>query len=947
MNRASLSRVASYVLVLFLLAGNAAAAVFVVPDDAELIAKSQAIVTGTVTGSFVDESDRNFIRTIYEVRVDRPMKGGVGGVIQVASPGGVGESAITLVPGAAHFENGDRVLLFLTRHKGHWTPTDMTVGKFRFVTSTGGQSLLVRDEEDIVGFDRQMRTHVERIRRQDTFLKFIEETVRGRAAVQNYFVAPGETIALPKEERRGPDLSSNSAYTAKSYAMLDSSGVYGFRWMSNRMSASVTRNFYKNAAQHASGLGDGGVAMITSSLNAWTNDCPSVVNIAYAGTHANLKASDGVNVVVWNDPGGHVGSGGWTGSGTIAIAFLNGAVATYDGDPNWVAITDADIVVQDGLTGAESFMATAMTHEVGHSVGIRHSNTNGTGGSCSTSNECSTSAIMRSSVGTLYNYTLQTWDQNAVAALYPGGSCEVCTAPAISSQPLSTSIAAGSSANLSVTATGSATLAYQWYRGASGTTSDPVSGATSAALSISPSTTTSYWVRVTNSCGTANSAAATVTVSCAAPPSITGQPASTTITSGQTTALSVVASSPAAMTYQWYRGSVGTTSDPVSGATAAQVNVAPTVSTTYWVRVTNSCGFTNSAAATVTVNAPCTGPGITSHPTAQTINSGAQATLSVTATGTATLTYQWYRGASGSTGDPVSGATSATLNISPTSTTTYWVRVTNGCGSVNSTAATVTVNATATLLQPDFNANGHDDLLWREPSTGKNVVWFMNGTTRASVGNLAGVSGTAWSMVAVGNFNGDAHPDIVWRNSSTGANVVWLMNGITRASYVSLPSAGTSWKIVGAGDFNADGKSDIVLREQATGNNVVWLMNGTSRTSIVNLLNVAAPWTIVGAGDFNSDGKSDIVWRNPSSGGNVVWMMNGTTRSSAVSLLSVSGSAWVIGSVGDFNNDGKSDLAWQNTSTGANVIWLMSGTTRTSSVALPSVPTSWFMQGPR
>src|SRR5258706_6777208 len=85
-------------------------------------------------------------------------------------------------------------------------------------------------------------------------------------------------------------------------------------------------------------------------------------------------------------------------------------------------------------------------------------------------------------------------------------------------------------------------------------------------------------------------------------------------------------------------------------------------------------------------------PAITAQPTSRTITSGSQTTLNVTATGTAPLSYQWYIGASGNTASPVSGGTGTSLTVSPTSTTSYWVRVSNSCGTVDSSTATVTVN---------------------------------------------------------------------------------------------------------------------------------------------------------------------------------------------------------------------------------------------------------------
>jgi hypothetical protein len=415
-------------LVLFLGVGSTAfGAVFVVPDDAELVHKSNAIVTGRVSAASARRTADGTIETVYRVHVDRRLKGLADSSIDIVSPGGEVGGKFLAVPGAAHFNEGDQVLLFLTLHKGQWTPTDMTVGKFRFVTSTGGQSLLVRDEEDIVGFDRDMRPHVEKVRRQDEFLRFITEVVRGRnTAAQTYFVDPQETLALEQEtEPKGFDVEATADYAASSYAIRFNSGgiYYPGRWPSSRMTASLARQFFKNSANNASGLGDGGVSQITSMLAAWTNDCPSAVNVTYGGTSANLKnPDDNVNLVVYNDPGNHIAPDTWTGSGVIATAYMSGdAFHTYDG-ASWVSLSDSDIVVQKGLTGTESFMPTAMTHETGHAIGLRHSNTHFDGSACQASDECTSSAVMNSSVSTLYGYVPQPWDLTAIRAIYPN-SC--------------------------------------------------------------------------------------------------------------------------------------------------------------------------------------------------------------------------------------------------------------------------------------------------------------------------------------------------------------------------------------------------------------------------------------------------------------------------------------------------------------------------------------------
>ncbi|HEX6083551.1 MAG TPA: N,N-dimethylformamidase beta subunit family domain-containing protein, partial [Thermoanaerobaculia bacterium] len=163
-----------------------------------------------------------------------------------------------------------------------------------------------------------------------------------------------------------------------------------------------------------------------------------------------------------------------------------------------------------------------------------------------------------------------------------------CDPALVTGQPQSKTIAAGSSTTLSVTASGTTPLSYQWFAGTS-----PIGGATDTSLTVAPTTTTSYFVRVTNGCGTTDSATATVTV--CNPATITGDPQSVTIPSGSSTTLSATASGTAPLSYQWFAGTTA-----INGATSNSVTVSPTATTTYFVRVTNSCGTDDSAPATVT-----------------------------------------------------------------------------------------------------------------------------------------------------------------------------------------------------------------------------------------------------------------------------------------------------------------------------------------------------------
>ncbi len=98
-------------------------------------------------------------------------------------------------------------------------------------------------------------------------------------------------------------------------------------------------------------------------------------------------------------------------------------------------------------------------------------------------------------------------------------------------------------------------------------------------------------------------------------------------------------------------------------------------------------------------------PAITIQPVGTTVDSGQTANLTVTVLGEG-LSYQWFHGVAGNTSDPVAGATSASL-ITPalTATTTFWLRATNAGGSMDSLAATVTVNTPAQTPLQTWAAN--------------------------------------------------------------------------------------------------------------------------------------------------------------------------------------------------------------------------------------------------
>ncbi|HEX7705920.1 MAG TPA: FG-GAP-like repeat-containing protein [Thermoanaerobaculia bacterium] len=782
------------------LAIPASAATFVMPTDDELETRSEAIVIGVVEGSYVEEVERG-LQTVYELRVRRGVKGTlkVDELIRVVSPGGFLPERGLMVPGAAHFESGERVLLFLTRQDARWTVTDFTLGKFRFVQSTRGERLLVRDLEDVVGWDRSGQAHQERLRRETEFLRFLERRVGRRVAEEDYFV-DSKDVTLEQDDSGFAISANQTSFPPGTYT--DNISSQPIRWPN--AAAGVT--FRKRSTTNISGLADGGAGVIQNGLAAWANDCGSTANLIYGGTTSTASANhDGVNVVEFNDPQGRI-SGSWSGSGTIAITFQSFAGSHSFAGRTWWNITDADVVFQDGYPGTHATFAAAMTHELGHAIGWRHSNashvrtSSGADQPCNAGiEECSSHAIMFSSVIASLGYNLQTWDINAVRSVYPGGTCgPTCSPASITIQPSSTTINAGGSATLSVAASGTTPLSYQWYVGQSGSTGSPIAGATSSSISVSPASTTSYWVRVSNGCGTVNSATVTVTV--LAPP--TGQRAVRHDFDGDGRSDILWRNSVTGEAAIWLMD--GFTLRAGSYITSQPLR-----------RVIAGVGdFDGDGRADILWRDTQTGENII-H-----LMNG----FSVKAAGAIRSENLAWRvvGIGDFNGDGRDDILWRNFNNGDNA---IWLM--NGFNFTGSYIHHDVLSWTVAGVG-DFNGDGRADILWRN-SAGQNAMWLMNGFTLAS-GSYIRSESSIFDVAGVGDFNGDGRADILWRNRNNGDNAIWLMNGFTLQSGSYIPREILAWAVAAVGDYNGDGRSDILWRDR-DGNNAIWLMNGFTLAS--------------------------------------------------------------------------------------------------------------------
>jgi hypothetical protein len=174
----------------------------------------------------------------------------------------------------------------------------------------------------------------------------------------------------------------------------------------------------------------------------------------------------------------------------------------------------------------------------------------------------------------------------------------VVARPRITQPPVSLEVTGGSNAAFSVTANGTAPLAYQWYGNRV-----PLAGGTGASLIVSnvqAEQAGGYCVVITNSLGSVTSVVATLTVN--VPPVITTQPLSQTVAQGQSVSFSVEASGMAPLGYQWSLN--GTALSGATSSTLTLNNVQTTDAGGYTVVITNFAGSVTSAVATLTVIAP-------------------------------------------------------------------------------------------------------------------------------------------------------------------------------------------------------------------------------------------------------------------------------------------------------------------------------------------------------
>ncbi|HWD92329.1 MAG TPA: choice-of-anchor Q domain-containing protein [Verrucomicrobiae bacterium] len=177
---------------------------------------------------------------------------------------------------------------------------------------------------------------------------------------------------------------------------------------------------------------------------------------------------------------------------------------------------------------------------------------------------------------------------------------------------------------------------------------------------------------------------------------ILAQPQDTNAIIGSNVTISVTAAGAEPLFYQWFFN--GVIAAGLTNSSVVITNVQTNNAGNFRVVVSNSFNSVTSRTAVLTVSSITnSAPIITQEPQPQTVLAGDTATLSVIATGSAPLFYQWVFQVSSTTATNISGGTNSLLSITNVQAQmNFAVIITNSFGATNSPFVTVFVTNSPT-----------------------------------------------------------------------------------------------------------------------------------------------------------------------------------------------------------------------------------------------------------
>jgi hypothetical protein len=253
------------------------------------------------------------------------------------------------------------------------------------------------------------------------------------------------------------------------------------------------------------------------------------------------------------------------------------------------------------------------------------------------------------------------------------------------------------------------------------------------------------------------------------------QQTNVSLSAGQTLSVLGFASGQQPITYQWYQAP----NTPLAGQTSATLvipNTTTNTSGTYFLTASNSLGGEQSANVTVLVTSfPV---GITKQPTNTTVFANYPVSMSVTATGSPPISYQWFRNSS-----PIPGATTSVISLASASQTNngdvYSVVASNFTSGTayTQTSGNATLTVAPNLAQPQQILHGYKTNLNQNSFSGMVGGQFTVGNSRVTVTHLGYYAPT------------NQYTDATHCNLSQDHRVgIFSGNGTVLIGYVTVPA---------------------------------------------------------------------------------------------------------------------------------------------------------------
>jgi len=361
----------------------------------------------------------------------------------------------------------------------------------------------------------------------------------------------------------------------------------------------------------------------------------------------------------------------------------------------------------------------------------------------------------------------------------------VNTPPAVTANPLTQTTCSGGMASFTASASGQPTPTVQWELSIDGGGSfNPILGATSTTYSFTTNPADNghqFRATFTNSCGTATTTAATLTVNVA--PLDNVEPADQTVCAGASATFTAGATGSPTPTVQWQVSTDGgATFNDLPGETSTTLTFMTTSGQNgnkYHAVFTNVCGNATTLAATLTVN---TAPVVTLESASQNVCENTTATFMAAASGSPTPTVQWELSTdNGMTFSPIPSATSTTYSFTATMADNlhqYRAVFTNVCGNATTSPATLTVEQALTITtQPtDQSVTANNPVTFTAAASGPSTVQWQVSTDGGTIFNdLPGETSPTLTFSPPLSANGNKYKALFTNSCGTVAtNVVTL-----------------------------------------------------------------------------------------------------------------------------------------------------------------------------